>query len=137
MSTFKKACIPRRIFADKKNFRTAIGAAVRFRMVASVFNVIVFSAAVRAHFKLRHRCIAPVIRDGFYDCKSRPAVCTVDKGILIPSVSGVKKFRKAVVAYAYVRRNKRVRSIRFSAFCNLKFRISFQFFEKFSLDFFN
>lgn len=98
---------PAALSVQEEGLRPADGAAVRLRVVAPVFNVLKLCLAVRAHRKLRHGGVRPVIGDGFNNRESRSAVGAVYEGVAIPPVGGVEQLAQAVRADARVRRNER------------------------------
>ena len=98
---------PAALSVEEEGLRPADGAAVRLRVVAPVFYVLKLRLAVRAHRKLRHGGVRPVIGDGFNNRESRPAVGAVYEGVSVPPVGRVEQLAQAVRADARVRRNER------------------------------
>ena len=91
-----------------EDLRPADRAAVRLRVVAAVFDVVVFPVAVRAHGEGAHGGLRPVVGDVLDDGKARAAVGAVDEGVAIAPVPGVQQLPQAVVTDADIRGNERV-----------------------------
>ena len=73
----------------EKHLRPAVRAAVRLRVIAPVFNIMVFPLAVRTHGKGAHGGPAPVIGHIPDDGKARAAVGAVDERITVTAVVGI------------------------------------------------
>ena len=91
---------PFTVTVEEEKLRPALGAAVRLCVVAPVAYVRILLRARRAHFKLAHRGLCPVVRDVTYDGKSRSAVGAVNKGVTVTPVALCPKLSQTVAAYA-------------------------------------
>ena len=69
-----------------KDFRTAVGTAVRLSVISPVVDITVFVCAVLTHEKLLHYSTFPVIGERFYDRVSGSAVRAVDEWITVSTV---------------------------------------------------
>ena len=69
-----------------KDFRSAVGTAVRLSVIPPVLDITVLVRAVLTHGKLFHYSTLPVIGERFDDRVSGAAVCTVDKWITVSAV---------------------------------------------------
>ena len=92
---------------EEEGLRPAGRAAVGLGVVAPVFNVRKLRRAVRAHRKLRHGGVCPVVGYGADYREARPAVGAVYEGIAVAPVGGVEQLAQAVRADARVRRDQR------------------------------
>ena len=86
-----------------KDFRTAVGTAVRLSVIPPVLDITVLVRAVLTHGKLFHYSTLPVIGERFDDRVSGAAVCTVDKRIPVSAVCFCIKFCLAFRTHGNVR----------------------------------
>ena len=96
------------VFIEIENLRPTFGAAVRLRVIAAVFDIVVLPFAVRAHREGRHGGFGPVVGYIPDDGKARAAVSTIDEGIAVAPVCGISELAQAVIADADIGRDKRV-----------------------------
>lgn len=91
------------VFVFKPEFRPALRTRNRLGMKASVSRVFIFLAARPAHFKGRHGCRGPVIRNVPQNGQARSAMGAIGKGIAVTPVGRVADVGQACRACCGVR----------------------------------
>ena len=88
----------------EESHRWAAGeAGVRLSMEASVQGVIVFIPALWAHGEVLHCGAVAIIGNAFHDRVTRATVRTVDEGVAMTPIRGVKQFGQAFAANTDIR----------------------------------
>jgi len=82
--------------------RTALGTGIRLRMKTARGGCVVFELARRALRELRHAGVGTVVGQTRRQRVARSAVDTVNEGMAITTVGGIKQFRQAIRADRHV-----------------------------------